>query len=234
MSGARVRSPVFAVVLATISVAASGCGGSKPVANTVATTTSSRTAVAKKRPLGGAAKLADEWAACERRHGDPNQANPTIDSHGVINITTPSRTGTGRRISGGPETPTGTCSSYLARAQRELRATHPVKDPHGPSQSMYRKYVTCIRANGVPNYPYPDSNDPSKTDFKGSGVDPNSPSVLKASDLCGKKLGLPEWWIKGWGMPGDISVKAQGVPPTPPPCFFEKKGCATKITPPGV
>lgn len=252
-SVARLHWAVFAGALAALSLLVAGCGGSEPQsAAKGGTTTASRSAStgssvadaggsSTTTPPSGPIKLVDEWAACERSHGDTKQADPTIDAHGVINITMPGRPGDGRIpgrglvVVGDPHAATGTCSAYLAAAQRELRANHPVRDPHGVDNATYLRYVACMRANGVPNYPSPEPNDPSKTDFIGSGVNPNSPSVLKVNDLCGKKLGLPTWWIQGWGPPGDISVGIAGLPGGPPACEFRKKGCGGKGIPvPGV
>lgn len=230
MSVLSVQWSVFAGALAVCSLLAVSCGGSNaPSAAHGGTTTSSRTPstdstvadagrASTTTPPSGATKLVDEWAACERSHGDSNQADPTIDAHGVINITTPgpmpgrARAGgmpaRGLVVVGDPHGATGTCSRHLAAAQRELRAAHPA--PRGPDQATYLEYVACMRANGVPNYPSPEPNDPTATNFSGSGVNPNSPSVVRVNDLCGKKLGLPTWWIKGWGPPGDISVSTPG------------------------
>jgi hypothetical protein len=72
-----------------------------------------------------------------------------------------------------------------------------------------------MRANGVPNYPFPTGN---KTNFNGTGVDPTSPSVMSVNKVCGKKLGLPGWWIAGTGPPGDVVVSSgwpNGTPPSP-------------------
>jgi hypothetical protein len=157
--------------------------------------------------------LVDEWAACERRHGDPNQADPIIDSHGVINIVPP-RLGQGRPA-GDPHGGAGTCGEYLAKAQVELRAEFPVNDPGGPNQATYLKYVECMRSSGVPNYPYPSGPNDSVTNFNGTGVDPNSPHVVRVNDICGRKLGLPAWWINGWGPPGDISIGLPSGGPRP-------------------
>lgn len=157
--------------------------------------------------------LVDEWATCERGHGDPGQVDPTIDSHGVINISILASAAIAGHMQGGSGPPqAGPCSQYLAKAQVELRADDPVSDPQGPSQSEYLQYVNCMRANGVPNFPYPVGD---KTNFNGTGVNPNSPAVIRVNDLCGKKLGLPAWWINGWGPPGDISVTSgpNGGPP---------------------
>jgi hypothetical protein len=68
-----------------------------------------------------------------------------------------------------------------------------------------------MRTHGVPNYPDPGPND--QTDFNGTGVDPNSPSVENANNICGKQINAPAWWIAGTGPPGDVSV--QSTPLTP-------------------
>jgi hypothetical protein len=154
----------------------------------------------------------DEWAACERSHGDPNQADPIIDMHDVINITLPAP-GQGGMPVGDPHGVTGECSQYLAAAQIALRKADPVQDPGGvTSQAVILNFANCMRANGVPNYPYPSGPNDSQTNFNGTGVDPNSPHVVKVNDLCGKKLGLPAWWINGWGPPGDVSIGMAGLP----------------------
>lgn len=246
------KRAVFVGALAALALLAASCGGSKvqAAADGGMTTASSGSTVADARGsstpkrASGPSKLVDEWAACERSHGDIKQADPTIDPHGVINITTPrpklGRPGAGRLpaqrlvVVGDPHSASGTCGEYLSRAQAELRAADPVRDPNGVDNATYLKYVACMRANGVPNYPSPEANDPSKTDFIGSGVNPDSPHVLKVNDLCGKKLGLPTWWIKGWGMPGDISVKTAGLHGGPPACAYRKHGCPTLVPAPGV
>jgi hypothetical protein len=144
-----------------------------------------------------------------RSHGDPNQADPTIDAHGVINITIPT---TAVQLSGAVHAGADPCNQYVAAAQRALRAAHPVAGP--PDQAKNLKYVSCMRANGVPKYPYPTGN---STNFNGTGVDPNSPLVQRVNRLCGKQLGLPAWWINGWGPPGDVVVSSGGPNGSPPP-----------------
>jgi hypothetical protein len=162
-------------------------------------------------PKGDATRLVDEWAACERSHGDPSQADPVIDTHGVININLPGP-GQGGTPAGDPHDATGTCSQYLAAAQIALRKADPVADPLGvTSTAVLVNFSKCMRANGVPTYPFPSGGGPdNKMNFNGTGIDLNSPSVIRANDLCGKKLGLPAWWINGWGPPGDISVGMAG------------------------
>ena len=174
----------------------------------------------------GPTRLVDEWAACERSHGDPGQADPTIDATGVIHITIPQQA----QPTGDIHDLTGTCSEYLAAAQNELRAANPVAPP--PDQSEYLKYVSCMRANGVPNYPYPTGD---TTNFIGSGVDPDSPAVERVNQLCGKKIGAPAWWINGTDTPGSIEVHTAGTNPNPtaPACVFQKVNpCSGTVTVP--
>jgi hypothetical protein len=90
-----------------------------------------------------------------------------------------------------------------------------------------------MRANGVPNYPYPTGD---TTNFNGTGVDPNSPAVERVNQLCGKKIGAPTWWINGTSTPGDIEVHTAGVkyPLNPPSCFYAKVNpCSGMQTVPG-
>ena len=178
------------------------------------------------RSASGPTRLVDEWAACERDHGDPNQADPTIDASGVINIIIPQ----GAQPAGNLHERTGTCAEYLAAAQNDLRAANPVAPP--PDQSEYLKYVACMRANGVPDYPYPTGD---QTNFIGSGVDPDSPAVERVNQLCGKKIDAPAWWINGTDTPGSIEVHTAGVnpPATPPACIFAKNPCSVTHTVPG-
>lgn len=171
------------------------------------------------RIAGNVTPLLNEWAACERSHGDPDQTDPTVSAGGVIYIYVPQ----GAQPAGDLHERTGTCSQYVAQAANELKAANPVAPP--PDQSELLKYVACMRANGVPNYPYPDGD---QTNFNGTGVDPNSPAVERVNDLCGKKIGAPVWWINGTTTPGDIEVQTAGVhyPLPGSPCASGKNGCS--------
>ena len=216
------------VAVAALALAACSSGSSTPQVASLGTSTSSGASTdpgtssgtsggsaPATQPASGPTRLVDEWAACERSHGDPGQADPTIDANGVIHISVPQ----GYQPVGDIHDLTGTCSEYLAKAQNELRAANPVAPP--PDQATYLKYVACMRANGVPNYPYPNGD---QTNFFGTGVDPDSPAVERVNQLCGKKIGAPAWWINGTDTPGDIEVGTAGTnpPSTLPACFYQK------------
>jgi hypothetical protein len=164
---------------------------------------------------GNVTSLLNQWAACERSNGDPQQTVPSVDANGVIYITIPQRA----QYAGDIHELTGTCTQYLAQAQNELRAANPVAP--APEGAEFLKWVNCVRANGVPDYPYPTGD---STNFQGSGVDPDSPLVERVGQLCGKKLGLPTWWVNGTPTPGALEVHTAGEPvnPTAPTCFFQK------------
>lgn len=239
----------LAALVAAAAIGLVACGGS--TSGHVASLPSVESVVKRSGDLHGSVtklakdnptRLVDEWAACERRHGDPNQADPIIDVHGVINITLPAPGQGGPAaapvapVAGDPHDVTGTCSEYLAAAQRELRAADPVQDPLGmTNQADLLRYVACMRSTGVPNYPYPSGPNDRETNFNGTGVDPNSPSVLRVSIKCGNRLRLPLWWSAGWGPPGDVSVGMSIPPGAPPPGpLGPATGAPTADAPPGL
>jgi hypothetical protein len=232
-SARRLRATIYrwsrglAVLVAPAAIALAACGSSGPsdapsnVSRTVASlaassgqgggssTKSSGRSSEATPAKGDPTRLVDEWAACVRGHGDVDQPDPIVDAHGVINITMPPL-GSRAPPPADAHDVTATCSEYLAAAQRALRAADPVRDPLGmDNQADLLKYVDCMRTSGVPNYPYPTG---STTNFNGTGVDPNSPFVVKVSIKCGNKLGLPLWWSAGWGPPGDVTVRTSILP----------------------
>lgn len=203
------------VVVAALGLAACGDGpaSSPHIASLGASTSTAGTqgAPSTTAPKGGnATQLMDEWAACMRTNGDPNQTDPTIDQYGVINITMPD--GVPQELSAEAHGTTGPCSQYELDAENVVRANDPVAPP--PTQAQLVQYVDCMRTHGVPNYP--DSGSNGETNFRAAGVDPNSPVFENANRVCGKQINAPAWWIAGTGPPGDVVVTGAGMGPNGP------------------
>jgi hypothetical protein len=213
---ARPTATIIVIVIAAIGLAACGSSNTPHIASLPASSNgasggtpvnapSTPTTTHRHQPgpaKGSPTALLVQWANCMQTHGDPNQAAPTIDAYGVITVSVPSGAPS---LSAEVHAGADPCNRYMAAAQSALRAANPVAPP--PGQTELVKYVNCMRANGVPNYPYPTGN---STNFNGTGVDPTSPAVMAVNRVCGRKLNLPGWWIAGNGPPGDVEVRGGG------------------------
>ena len=151
------------------------------------------------QPTGNPTRLLDEWATCIRSNGDPNQADPTIDSNKDIEIIMHNVSAT---MSAEVHGSSGPCSNYLLAAEATLRGGQPA--PQAPSAAQEAAYVDCMRSNGVPNFPDPAAN--GDTDFNGTGVDPDSPTFENADKVCSKKTGTP-YDPPGTEVPGVVQVR---------------------------
>jgi len=149
---------------------------------------------------GNVTQLLDEWAACMRSHGDPGQADPTVDSSKVIHITLPTAVpggiyGTnGQDPSGGPGVH---CVRYLNDASKELAGPGSGSGSgKAPDQATLDKYSACMRANGIPDFP---DLSASSNHFQANGGDlnPSSPAFQKTMKLCAQKVG-----VQGSGLSG--------------------------------
>jgi hypothetical protein len=152
---------------------------------------------------GNATQLLDEWTSCIRGHGDPNQADPAVDSNSDIDITMDNVSSTlASEVHGG----TGPCSNYLTAASAALRGGQPA--PQAPSLAVQLKYAECMRANGVPKFPDPNG---SQDQYIGN-LDPNSPTFENAEKVCSKKVG-ETYYPPGKEAPGVIIVTDCNAPP---------------------
>jgi len=162
-------------------------------------------------PTGTPTQLLDEWAACMRTHGDPDQVDPTIDSNKVIHITiSPAIQGgyygySGEYGSGGPGV---YCRVYVNAAQTELEGG---QAPKQPDQATLEKFSQCMRSNGISDFPDPTSNGLSIRIQPGSDLDPNNPTFQRASKVCARKTGV-EGFGGGTPPPGSIRLNGEGGP----------------------
>ncbi len=151
-------------------------------------------------------QLLNEWATCMRRHGDPGQADPTIDASKVIHVTmSPSVPGGVNGSNGQSSSGPGMyCGAYLTAASTALRGGQP--PPKTPDQAALVKYAECMRANGVPDFP-----DPTAGGLElpgGPGSDQNNPTLQNAAKVCVKKTGVQP--LGGGGPPPPGSIEDNG------------------------
>jgi hypothetical protein len=217
-TGRRSGGLAVLATVAAIGLAACTSGSSSPQVASVGSGASSGSSTAtgssgSQRLTGNPTQLLDEWAACMRAHGDPNQADPTIDAQKEIHIY---MRNVSAAMSAEVHASTGPCSSYELAAEAALRGGQPAPKP--PDLATEVKYAECMRAHGVPNWPDPNPADPDETNLNGTGIDPNSPFVVNADKLCDKQVGIPDVG-PDTPDPGNVMVQSfngpggQGGPP---------------------
>jgi hypothetical protein len=141
-----------------------------------------------------------------RAHGDPGQADPTIDANKVIHITwDPSIPGgyNGTYKGGqGNSGPGQYCRSYLSEAQAELQGGQAQK---APSPAQLLKFSECMRANGIPDFPDPTGDSLSINRAAGGDLNPNNPTFQNASKVCAQRTGV-SGFSGGTPQPGTIEL----------------------------
>ena len=210
----RARLAVLVAVAAVWLAACSSGSGSPQVASlgnssanasgSSATTGSSSTTL----PKGNPTQLLDDWAACMRRHGDINQADPTVTASKLIDITwNPATTGGiyGTNKGGqGNSGPGQFCRAYLTAAQTALQGG---QQPEQPSQAKLVKFSECMRANGIPDFPDPSGGSLTFNVGAGGDLNPNNPTFQNAAKVCAKKTGVH---VPGSGPPPPGTIEIDG------------------------
>jgi hypothetical protein len=207
------RSLPIGAGVAGLALLAAGCGGSKsPSVASIGTTGATTTAAAgtggtrTALPKGNPSQLLAEWAACMRRHDDPDQADPTIEPNKVIQVTLPAGYAQGAGLGG--KDGSNPCTGYLTAASSALAGG---AQPAKPDPAKLLKFSRCMRANGIPDFPDPTGNGLSLR--RGGDLDPSSPAFQSAQKLCGRKTGLQGPLAGGAPLPGMIRVVVAGAPP---------------------
>lgn len=188
----------LAAIAAVAAIALAACSGSSsPHVASLNNDNTATGATTTTLPKGNPTQLLDEWASCERKNGDPEQVDPTINANGVIQITFPASTGAGPQGFGGPGSGGpggGACGAYLTAASTALRGGQPLQKPDPAKLLAFSK---CMQANGLPDFPDPSGDGLHIQISPGSDLNPNNPTFQAASKLCAKKTGVP-----GLGNPG--------------------------------
>lgn len=210
----------LAVLAAAAAIGLAACSGSSapPIASLgqsssrPANTSSPGAALAQGNP----ARLLNQWAACMRSHGDPDQATPTVDASQVIRVVQPAGYyGTMYGPTGQSNSGAGvTCQAYLTAASTALRRGQPLPQP---DQAQIARYTACLRASGVLGFPGDGSAPGTPNAVPAAGQIPGpaghsdvnlfSPAFEKAARACAKKTGggFP---AGGTTMPGEIELIA--------------------------
>lgn len=153
---------------------------------------------------GNPSELLVEWAACMRSHGDPDQADPTIDTHKVIHILwNPAIPGgfNGTNKGGqGNNGPGQYCRTYLAKTQSALRGG---RAETLPSTAQLVRFSECMRANGIRDFPDPTAKGLQIN--RAGDLNPNNPAFRNASKLCSQKSGVPGFG-SGSPPPGTVEL----------------------------
>jgi hypothetical protein len=211
------RRSGFAVLLAAAALGLAACAssGSPHVASLGKSSGRSDSgSTTTTQPKGNATALLNEWAACMRSHGDPGQADPTIDADDVIHITwNPTIPGgyNGTNKGGqGNSGPGQYCRSYLTAAQNALR---PDGTGNPPDPVQLEKYSECMRANGIPDFPDPMDGTLSFRVGAGGDLNPNDPTFKNASRKCTRSTGVQLPGARGTLPPGTITLNGAGPPP---------------------
>jgi hypothetical protein len=119
-----------------------------------------------------------QYAQCMRENGVPDYQDPGPDG--------------GVKIDGKADPAK---AKALMEAQGKCRQYAPgvSSDGSGPSEAdveNIRKYAQCMRANGVPNFPDPDSQGRITVDSEG-GLKLDSPEFKAADEKCASLKGSP-------------------------------------------
>lgn len=165
-----------AFVLTTCALALAGCGGSSSSSSTGGSAAGSNGTPASSQTVDS--NKAAQFSQCMRAHGVPDFPDPGANGQIVLTVTKGSDLD--------PQSP-----AYQAALQ-SCKSLEPPGFGGGGSQSLANQnkllqFVSCMRKNGVPNFPDPTSSGTMRI-TSGNGVDPNSPSFKSAMQSCQKLL----------------------------------------------
>jgi hypothetical protein len=201
------RRPGWLAVLAAaagVGLAACGGGPGTPHVATIGKASGNHSGNSTTMPpKGNPTQLLNEWTACMRSNGDPNQAEPTVDASNGIHVTVPlGYFGTVYGASHNNASGAGVaCQAYLTAVSVALNGGAPVPQP---SLATADKWAECMRATGVPDYPEPNGG--------GEPQNPDSPAVQNAFKVCKQKLGFFMPMAGGATTAGEIEVTNPNVP----------------------
>ncbi len=176
-----IRTGMLFALIAVLSLAAAGCGGSSsPGVASLSTATSSGSGGADGT---SAAASPTALATCLTSHGFPASTGSA------------GSTGSGQELKLGGVTVSGNVDPGSPQFQSALQACHKYMPGGGPPSltpaqraeavKAYTRFAGCMRKHGLPNFPDPEAS--SSTFFPPDslkGIDPSSPQVQQAFNAC--------------------------------------------------
>lgn len=165
-----------ALVLASCVLALAGCGSSSSSSSTGSSAAASGATPASSQTANS--QKAAQFSQCMRAHGVPDFPDPGANGQITLKVTKGSDLD--------PQSPAH---------QSALQSCKSLEPPgFGGSgsesvanQNKLLQFVSCMRKNGVPNFPDPSSSGTMRI-TSANGVDPNSPTFKSAMQSCQKLL----------------------------------------------
>jgi len=161
---------MVAGVLAAMALLTAGCGGDDGTARAIPSARGGGGASAAPAATSEPDPLA--YSQCMREHGVPNFPDP-VDGRLSID---------GRKLGVDPE------GSVFRAADAACQSLMPPRDASRPAPPEVReaglKYSACMRENGLPGFPDPDSGGNLKIDGRALGVGPGDPAFERAEKAC--------------------------------------------------
>jgi len=140
-----------ALALVGVVLVAAGCGGSRRsgVAQLQAATTAT-IGSARSGPAGSALSQAIGFAACMRRHGEPDYPDPTVGPNGEPT----------EHLSSSSNPALDPSTPQFQAAERTCLAKQPPESPvlkqaTAADQHQELRFAACMRTHGVPKFPDP-------------------------------------------------------------------------------
>jgi hypothetical protein len=189
---------------------AEGSRKTTPSSRGSSTTDRSGGTLATTLPTSNAGQLLVEWASCMRSHGDPSQADPTIDVHKVIHSWNAAIPGGYNGTNKGGQGNNGPGQYCRTELQDAVTALQGGQARQHPSSAELLKYSECMRANGFPDFPDPSANGGLSLSV-GSAMSPSNPVFQSASKLCAQRTGVHALG-SGTPPPGTVELNGGALP----------------------
>jgi hypothetical protein len=174
---------LLTVVLATLAVTATGCGGgsrSPSVARLGVSSSTSSSASGSPSSSGSSEAHLLQFAQCMRSHGFADYPDPIIMANGQPGFD---------KAAGSSD-----LNPHLAKVQAALNACRhyagfvlPSASQRSQARAQMLKYSECMRLHGLPDFPDPNA----QGELTVSGIDPNSPQYQASHKACASLAAWP-------------------------------------------